>query len=154
MKGNILEVIIGGFVLIVSSFFMYFAYTSGGERIKQGYILTARFDDVSGIMTGSDVRLNGIKVGVVKSLMIDEDYQAKVELLLKDDVKIPKDSSAAITTDGLMGSKYVAIVVGYSDQKLKSSEEIEITRSAINMESLIGKLMMGGFGKETKGDAD
>jgi phospholipid/cholesterol/gamma-HCH transport system substrate-binding protein len=154
VKGNILEVIIGGFVLIVSSFFMYFAYTSGGEQIKQGYVLTARFDDVSGIMAGSDVKLNGIKVGVVKSLVIDEDYQAKVELLFRDDIKIPKDSSANITTDGLMGSKFISISVGYSEQKLKPSEEIEITKSAINIEGLISRFVMNGFGNGSKSNAN
>ncbi|MBQ2175789.1 MAG: outer membrane lipid asymmetry maintenance protein MlaD [Alphaproteobacteria bacterium] len=143
MKGNVLESVIGAVVLVIAAFCVYFAYTSSGEKIKGGYILTARFDDVSGLTNGSDVKLNGIKVGIVRSLKLDDNYQAKVELLLRDEIKIPSDSSVSVTTDGLMGNKFVAISTGFSDKKLKPNEEIEITRSAVNLEKLIDKFAVG-----------
>ena len=129
---------------------MYFAYVSGGEKIKEGYVLTARFDDVSGLARGADIKLNGIKVGIVKSLSLDKNYQAKVELLLRDGVRIPVDSSVAISTDGIMGNKYIAISAGFSEEKLKSNEEIEFTRSAVNLEKLIDKFAVGGDKKDEK----
>ncbi len=147
MKGNVLESVIGAVVLVIAAFFVYFAYTSSGEKIKGGYVLTARFDDVSGLTNGSDVKLNGIKVGIVKSLKLDDNYQAKVELLIRDDIKIPSDSSVSVTTDGLMGNKFVAISTGFSSEKLKPNEEIEITRSAVNLEKLIDKFAVGGNSK-------
>ena len=143
MKGNVLESVIGAVVLVIAAFCVYFAYISSGEKIKGGYILTARFDDVSGLTNGSDVKLNGIKVGIVRSLKLDDNYQAKVELLLRDEIKIPSDSSVSVTTDGLMGNKFVAISTGFSDKKLKPNEEIEITRSAVNLEKLIDKFAVG-----------
>lgn len=150
MKGNILEAVIGAVVLIVASFFIYFAYMSSGEKIKEGYVLIARFDDVSGLSSGSDVKLNGIKVGIIKNLTLDENYQARVELLLKDTVKIPADSSVSVTTDGLMGNKFVAISAGFSSEKLKPGDEIELTRSSINLEKLIDKFAINGTAQETK----
>ena len=147
MKGNVLESVIGAVVLVVAVLFVYFAYVSSGEKIKEGYVLIARFDDVSGLTSGSDIKLNGIKVGIVKSLKLDDNYQAKVELLIRDNVKIPVDSSVAITTDGLMGNKLVAISAGFSDEKFKSNEEIELTRSAVNLEKLIDKFALGGESK-------
>lgn len=147
MKGNLLESVIGAVVLIIATFVVYCAYVSSGEKIKGGYVLTARFDDVSGLTNGSDVKLNGIKVGIVKSLKLDENYQAKVELLLRDEIKIPSDSSVSVTTDGIMGNKFVSISAGFSAKKLKPSEEIEITRSAINLEKLIDKFAVGGTSK-------
>lgn len=143
MKGNILEAVIGAVVLIVASFFIYFAYVSSGEKIKEGYVLVARFDDVSGLAAGSDVKLNGIKVGIIKSLELDENYQAKLQLLIKDSIKIPSDSSAAVTTDGLMGNKFVNISIGFSKETLKPGEEIELTRSSVNLEKLIDKFALG-----------
>jgi phospholipid/cholesterol/gamma-HCH transport system substrate-binding protein len=148
MKGNVLEAIIGAVVLIVASFFMYFAYTSSGEKVKDGYLLLARFDDASGIMVGSDVKLNGIKVGVVKSLSLDENYQASVTILVKGDIKIPTDSSAHISTEGLMGNKFIAIIPGYKPEKMNVGDEIEITRSAVNLEGLIDKFLVGGGSKD------
>ncbi|MBQ9335533.1 MAG: outer membrane lipid asymmetry maintenance protein MlaD [Alphaproteobacteria bacterium] len=150
MKGNVLESVIGAVVLVIASLFVYFAYVSGGEKIKEGYVLTARFDDVSGLARGADIKLNGIKVGIVKSLSLDKNYQAKVELLLRDGVRIPVDSSVAISTDGIMGNKYIAISAGFSEEKLKSNEEIEFTRSAVNLEKLIDKFAVGGDKKDEK----
>ena len=138
---------IGAVVLVIAVFCVYFAYVSSGEKIKGGYVLTARFDDVSGLTNGSDVKLNGIKVGIVKNLKLDDNYQAKVELLIRDEIKIPTDSSVSVTTDGLMGNKFIAISTGFSDEKLKPNEEIEITRSAVNLEKLIDKFAVGGNSK-------
>ena len=150
MKGNLLESLIGAVVLAVAGFFIYFAYSTSGEKIKEGYVLVARFDDVSGLTNGSDIKLNGIKVGIVKNLKLDENYQAKVELLLKDKIKIPVDSSVSVTTDGIMGNKYIAITTGFSADVLKPNEEIEITRSSINLEKLIDKFATGSGDKEDK----
>lgn len=143
MRGNILESVIGAVVLVVAVFFIYFAYVSSGEKIKEGYVVTARFEDVSGLASGADVKMNGIKIGIVKTLKLDENYQAKVELLIKDTIKIPEDSAVAISTDGLMGNKYVAVSAGFSEEMLKPEQEIEITRSAVNLEKLIDKFALG-----------
>ncbi|MDR2667375.1 MAG: MlaD family protein [Holosporales bacterium] len=150
MKGNILEAVIGAVVLVVASFFVYFAYVSSGEKVKDGYILTARFDDASGISVGSDIKLNGIKVGIVKSLALDESYQARATLLIRSDVKVPDDSSAAITTDGIMGNKFIAIAAGYSEQKFAPGDEIESTRSSVNLEKLINNFALGGDKKKSE----
>jgi len=151
MKGNILEAVIGAVVLIVASFFIYFAYLSSGEKIKGGYVVIARFDDVSGLSSGSDVKLNGIKVGIIKNLSLDKNYQAKVELLLKDNIEIPSDSSVSVTTDGLMGNKFISISAGFAKEKLKPGDEIELTRSSVNLEKLIDKFAIGsGNSQEEK----
>ncbi len=143
MKGNFLEAVIGFAVLVVSAFFIYLAYEASGEKIKDGYILTARFEDVSGLTSGSDVKVNGIKVGIVKNLSLEEDYSVKVELLIQDKCKIPVDSSASISTDGIMGNKFVAISVGYSTKKMKQGDEFEDTKSSLNLEKLVDKFIAG-----------
>ncbi|MDR3030968.1 MAG: outer membrane lipid asymmetry maintenance protein MlaD [Holosporales bacterium] len=150
MKGNVLEAVIGAIVLIVASFFMYFAYISSGEKIREGYVLLAKFDDVSGLSTGADIKLNGIKIGIVKSLKIDESYQAQAELLIKDEIKIPKDSSASIVTEGIIGNKFVAMMPGFDEEKLKNGEEISLTQSAVNLEKLIVRFVASGNNGQEK----
>ncbi len=148
MKGNILEAIIGAIVLGISGFFVYFAFSSSGEKITHGYVLLAKFNNVGGLSVGSDVKINGIKIGIVKSLSIDENYQANAELLIKDKLKIPQDTSAAITTDGIMGNKFVSLNTGFSDDILSPNSEIESTRSALNLEDLIDKFIVKSVSKE------
>ena len=142
MKGNILEAVIGAVVLVVASFFMYFAYVSSGDKIKEGYVVFARFDDVTGLASGADIKMNGIKIGIVKELKIDENYQAVANFLIKNGVNIPDDSSAAISTDGIIGSKFVSIEPGFSENLLKEGDRISMTRSSVNLERLIDKFVV------------
>ncbi|MDR1365317.1 MAG: MlaD family protein, partial [Holosporales bacterium] len=129
MNGNMLEAAIGAVVLVVAVAFAYFAYASRDGDVTDGYALFARFSDVSGISVGSDVKMCGIKIGVVKKLKIDKDYQARVELLIKNDEPIPDDSSAEISSDGIMGNKFISILPGFSQNNFTPGAEIAITKA-------------------------
>ena len=147
MKTNVLEVVIGAVVIVAASFFLYFAYITSGEKIKDGYTLIARFEDVSGLTEGADVKINGIKVGIVKKLELDEDYSAKAELTIKNNYQIPDDSSLSISTDGIMGNKFISISIGYSDKYFEPEMEIEDTKSSLNLEKLLDKIITGFISK-------
>ena len=147
MKTNVLEVVIGAVVIVAASFFLYFAYVTSGEKIKDGYTLIARFEDVSGLTEGADVKINGIKVGIVKKLMLDEDYSAKVELTIKNEYQIPDDSALSISTDGIMGNKFISISIGYSDKYYEPEAEVDDTKSSLNLEKLVDKVITGFISK-------
>ena len=113
MNGNLFEALIGAVVLVVAGVFLVFAFTTADIGSVQGYQVVARFDRVDGLNIGSDVRLSGIKVGTVTSMELDhETFLAVVLMSVEPEVKLPKDSSAQIVTDGLLGGKFMAIVPG------------------------------------------
>lgn len=143
MRGNVLEAVIGAFVLVVAAFFMYFAYETSGEKLSKGYSVFAKFENSSGLSIGSDIRISGIKVGIIKSLKIDSDFQSLAEMHVNESVSIPSDSTASITTDGIMGNKYVSIEPGFEKEYLKPGEFFEKTRSSVSLESLIDKFLVG-----------
>jgi phospholipid/cholesterol/gamma-HCH transport system substrate-binding protein len=150
MRQNVIETIIGFIVLIIAVVFFAYAYQSSGkgDNVK-GYILKATFQSAEGIVKGSDIMIAGIKVGSVDDLSLDkESYLAQVNLKLQEEVLIPKDSVAAIVSQGLLGGKYVMIMPGAEEENLKDNEVIQNTQSSINLESLIGKFMY------SKGDSD
>lgn len=144
MRGNILEAAVGAIVLFVAAFFLYFAYTSNGEKINDGYTVVANFDNVGSLVTGADVKISGVKVGIVKSISVDSDYTACVTLLLKSNIRIPVDSAACIATDGLIGNKFVSISIGGESDTMKNGDKFDVTKSAVNLEDLIDKIV-GGF---------
>jgi phospholipid/cholesterol/gamma-HCH transport system substrate-binding protein len=144
MNGNILEAIVGAVVLVVAAASVYVAYTSGWREASGGYVLIAKFSNAGGITEGSDVKMSGIKIGVVNKLAIDEQYQARAELLINDGVTIPDDSSAAVTSDGIIGNKFISVITGFSQENFQPGAEITITRSAVNLESIIDKFVAGG----------
>jgi phospholipid/cholesterol/gamma-HCH transport system substrate-binding protein len=71
----------------------------------------------NGVKLGAPVRFAGVDVGEVKDLKFyfnPEEEKTKVEIhcSVKNDVKIPLDSSVWINTLGLLGEKYVEIMPG------------------------------------------
>jgi phospholipid/cholesterol/gamma-HCH transport system substrate-binding protein len=135
-----MEAIIGAVVLVVAGFFLVFAYTRSDVRQVSGYDVTADFNQVSGITVGSDVRMSGIKIGSVINQHLDPaSYQAVLGMSIDNRVKIPEDSSAKITSDGLLGSSYVMIEPGGSPDLLKNGGQIQYTQGAVDLMSLLGQ---------------
>lgn len=144
MRRNVLETVMGAIVLIVAGYFLFFSYTTAGVGRIDGYRVTAQFDRVDGLGVGSDVRLSGIKVGTVTAQRLDPvTYLAVVEMTIRDDIPLPRDSSAEIVSESLIGGKYLALVPGGSDDMLEAGQEIRYTQSAINLEQLVGRYIFG-----------
>lgn len=147
MQKNILETLMGAIVLLVAGTFLFFAYQGSQMHVEDGYNITAHFNNASGISLGSDVRIGGIKVGVVSNLGLDPtSYEAIVTMTIRRNTKLPQDSGAAIVSNGLLGEKYIQLTPGGDDKMLADGGKIEFTQSAINLEELIGKFMFSGGG--------
>ena len=81
MNKKPVETIMGIVVLVVAAFFLYFAYQVSDLQVVKGYDINAKFLKVGGLTVGSDVRINGIKVGTVIAQSLDPvDYVADVKL--------------------------------------------------------------------------
>lgn len=155
MGRNAIETIMGGVVLMVAGGFLLFAYERSTVKTVDGYNITARFNDISGISVGSEVRISGLKVGVVDDLILNAGtYQADASLMIKEDIKLPKDTSAAIVSTGLLGDKYIKLDPGGDNAMLKQGDEIRFTQSSISFEELIGKFMFSGGGVEEIPESD
>ena len=149
MSRNILETLLGAVVLIVAVGFLVFAYRSSQVQQNGGYELIARFDKVDGLEPGSDVLISGIKVGSVLDQSLDaETYRAEVRFSLREDVRVPADTSAAVVSNGLLGGKYLALVPGGDIEMLEPGGEVTLTQSAVNLEDLIGHMIFSQTGGE------
>jgi phospholipid/cholesterol/gamma-HCH transport system substrate-binding protein len=143
-----IEVVTGAIVLLIAGGFLVFAVANTGRGFgRDGYVLHAVFDHVDGLSTGADVRVAGVKVGSVGAIKLDpKTYQADVTFSVQHDVSLTTDSSATISTDGLLGGKYVALATGGEDATLKPGGTITITQGSVNIEALIGKYIFGSTG--------
>jgi phospholipid/cholesterol/gamma-HCH transport system substrate-binding protein len=152
MHRNVIETIMGGVVLIIAVVFLTFAYSSSNAGKVSGYMVTAKFGNVSGINPGSDVRLSGIKVGSVVDTTLDpQDYSAVVNLSIKDSVKLPTDTSARVLSDGLLGSNYLDLQPGADETMLEAGGKITKTQDPINIVDLLGRFVFGGLEKKAGG---
>jgi phospholipid/cholesterol/gamma-HCH transport system substrate-binding protein len=152
MSRQNIETIVGALVLFGAAYFLYFAYHRADMApAKSGYNVIANFERSDGLVVGSDVSIAGVKIGQVQTLTLDPaTYKAKVALRIAAEVKLPKDSSAQIVSDGLLGGKYVVILPGAEEAFLAPQEEIQYTQSSVNLETLIGKMMFDNSKPKTE----
>ena len=102
MKKSPIETVLGVIVIAVALYFAHFAADKIDARPMRGYEITAVFSRSGGLESGNDIRISGIKVGSVVGLDLTDDYTAKVTLSVREDVKLPVDTTAEIrrTPDG------------------------------------------------------
>jgi phospholipid/cholesterol/gamma-HCH transport system substrate-binding protein len=141
-RRSIVEVVIGAVVLLVAAGFLAYAIANSGRSAASGYTLYARFDHIDGLGVGNDVRLAGVKVGTVSQERIDpQTFQAVVGFSVRDDIKLPKDSAAIITSESLLGGKYLSLQPGGDEAVLQPGQMVTITQGSVSLEELLGKFI-------------
>lgn len=138
-NSSTLETISGicAIALIIAVIYIFSSNTHDDKITdSNSYILTASFSNIDGIIIGSDIKISGIKIGEVRNIKL-ENYRAKLLFNILSNYQIPDDSEAAVTTSGIMGDKYINIVPGISDDNFNNNDQINHTRSAINLENII-----------------
>lgn len=145
-KRDILETVLGGVVLVVAGLFLFVAYSSVDlESASDSYEVQARFDDIGGLATRSEIRISGITVGKVIDRRLDPDsYEAVVRLSLDSSVKLPLDTIAVIASDGLLGGKHLRLDLGGDEELIQPGQEILYTQSSPSIDSLISAMVHGG----------
>jgi phospholipid/cholesterol/gamma-HCH transport system substrate-binding protein len=137
---NAVETVMGAVVLVVAALFLFFAYTTSQVAAVAGYTLTARFNRVGGLRDGGDVRISGIKVGSVVSQTLDpKTFVAVVKMSIEPSIKLPVDTVATITSNGLFGDNYLSLEPGNEDALIAAGGQIDHTQSPMSLESLIGQ---------------
>ncbi len=142
MNKKPVETIMGIVVVLVAAFFLYFGYRVSDLQVVKGYEITAKFLKVGGLNVGSDVRINGIKVGTVVSQKLDTtDYIAEVKMSIAPDIKLPKDSEVAIVSDGLVGDKFIKITPGKAKELLADGDIVSNTKDFKTLEDMVGEII-------------
>ena len=149
MKSNTFEAIIGALVITLSIVFLYFGFSSIKLNNSDNYNISALFNRIDGIKIGSDIRMSGIKIGTVSKQELDNtSFEAKVSMSIDSKILIPDDSSAKITSDGLLGGNYISIEPGGSDIFLSNDEEIFFTQGSVDLIGLVGEALFSVEGEK------
>ena len=139
-----MEIAVGGMMLAVVA--LCFVASYSGDRLspQSGYAVTAGFNKVDGLADGDDVRLSGIRIGHVEGQKLDPHFRAVLTLRIESGIKLPADSSAAIHTDGLFGSKFIVIDPGGDLAMLEDGDEIQYTQDAVIVEHMLDLIIAEG----------
>ncbi len=157
MVRRVPELTAGFAVIAIAACFLVYALRGAGEINTGGYPLQAQFGSIGALTVGADVKIGGVVVGHVASETLDPTtYAAVIKLAMNNNIKVPDDSSASITSDSLLGGTYVNISPGGSNTMLKPGASFPVTQSAVNIEDLLGKFifsMGNGPSKSASGGA-
>lgn len=142
MGRNVIETIMGGVVLLVAGIFLAFAYNNADLAEVKGYQVKAMFSSVGGLAPGGDVRINGIKVGTVLDQSLDPiTYDAVVSMSIAPHLKLPADTAAAISSEGLLGAKFIKLDPGRSEETIADGGFVGRTINYKSIEEMVGELI-------------
>jgi phospholipid/cholesterol/gamma-HCH transport system substrate-binding protein len=147
-RSPVRDFLVGLFVLAGLGAVAYLSFSVGGLSYSGpgGLTVFADFDQTGGLKTRAPVVISGVKIGQVKSITLDKNFRARVEMDLDSRLEIPTDTIASIVTAGILGDRYVSLQLGGEEQMLKSGDTLTFTESALILESLIGKFLYGRGG--------
>ncbi len=145
MQRKSIEIWVGIFMLVGIAAIVMLAVqvSAAGTGTGKSYRVEARFDNVGGLNVKAPVMIGGVRVGRVGGIWIDkEDYVAVVGLDIDQQYDtLAVDTGASILTSGLLGAQFVGLSPGFSDIYLEQGDTLELTQSAIQLESLISQFM-------------
>ena len=148
MGHNVFETILGAVVLALAALFLTFAYSSADLHKVKGYVISANFPMVDGVKEGTDVKINGVKVGSVARLNLITDpgpsqYLVSVAMTINPSVELPTDTMALVASESLLGGKYMSLEPGVDESLIKRDGTGRITRTQapMRLDDLIGQLI-------------
>ena len=152
MRTRTLEIGVGAFMLVGALALVMMAIQVSGLSPKSTgstYELLAYFNNAGALKTRAKIAMAGVTIGQVKAVELDkETYTAMVVMSIDQKVdNIPIDSTASIVTAGLLGEQYISVSIGGDEAYLRDGERFEETQSALILEELIGKFLLGAVGK-------
>jgi len=147
MTTRFIEIMVGLFVVLgFLALFMLAMKVSNLSRLssKEGYEVSAYFENIGGLKVRSPVTVSGVRVGQITEIVYDSDrYEAKVVMRIQAAHDyFPTDTTASIYTAGLLGEQYVALEPGAEEDVLTTGDTIEFTQSALVLEEIIGKIVV------------
>jgi phospholipid/cholesterol/gamma-HCH transport system substrate-binding protein len=144
-QNNVAESLIGAGVVAIALVCGALAYYRTGTGGLSGYEINAKLSKADGLATGTDVRLAGIKVGTVSDLTLDpKTYLVTVHMNIRNDIKLPLDSSVLVTQAGFLGGQYLSITPGGDDKMMAAGSYFENAQGSIDVMGLVGRFATGG----------
>ena len=138
-----LEYVLGLLILIISiiSIFYYSSKINLFNKVDTLKV-NSSFFDIGNINIGNDVKIMGVKVGEVSSISLDqENFMAVITSSVDESIKIPNDSIFKIANNGFIGSPYIEIELGNSNEIFKNNDYTINNVDAVSLEEIINNFI-------------
>jgi len=154
MKRSAIETVLGAVVLLVAGVFLFYSYETANVKRVSGYEVTADFSGIGGLGIGDDVQISGVKIGTITEVSLDpETYLARVRMNIEPGVKLPEDTAALISSESLLGGRYLALEPGGAEEMIPPGGRVPYTQAPQNLEQLLGQFIFSMQGDDKKDGA-
>lgn len=154
------EVSVGFLMLLGIVALVFLAIQVSGLSVKNwthnDYTVSATFSNIGNLKIRAPVRIAGVEVGNVIAIRLDpKSFEALVTFTIDNKAdNVPLNSTAAITSSGLLGDNFLSISPGFYEdsehpENLQEGSVITTTYSATSIESLISAFMSSAEGKKS-----
>ena len=133
-----------GLLILITSIICIFYYSSKINFFNkiESFQIHSSFFDKGNINIGNEVKIKGVKVGEVSRISLDQDsYMAIVTSSVDESIKIPNDSVFKISNNGFIGSPYIEIQLGNSEETLKNNDNTINNVDAVSLEEIINNFI-------------
>ena len=115
-------IVIAGIVLL----FWGINYLKGKDFFTSQKLVYAVYERIDGLAPSNPVQVNGLKIGLVKTLTLLPDHSGRivVSMHISNDVRIPRNSMAQIFGTDLLGSKAIRFVFGDSKEDVQNGDTL------------------------------
>jgi phospholipid/cholesterol/gamma-HCH transport system substrate-binding protein len=115
-------------ILVIASILLFiwgYSFLKGRDLFNDYKTFYVEYENVEGLASSAPVTLNGLNIGKVNSIKINETTgKLLVELQIKTDFPISKSSIASIYEPGFIAGKQIAIYPNYEDKSLAADGEM------------------------------
>jgi len=136
--------IVGIFIFLAIVILIVAVFTLGSQKKTFVKVITVKaiFDDVSGLQTGNNVWLSGVKIGTVKKMTFTKDAMVEVDMHIDDRIAplIHKDAKAKVSSNGLMGNKIIVIFGGSRSSPVVHDNDYLLPEKPVSTEDMLATL--------------
>lgn len=133
-----------GIVTVVTlvAFIWGFNYLKGKDLFNKHRTFYVVYNNVSGLMTANAVTISGLSIGQVDDIyfMENDPSHVVVELTISNDIKIPVNSTARISSIDLLGTKGIEIVLGDAGKFLQSGDTLR-AETGLSLQEEVNKMV-------------
>ena len=137
------EFVLGLLILIISIISIFY-YSSKINLLNNTdtFQINSSFFNIGNMNIGNDVKINGVKVGEVLNIKLDQEtYMAIITSSVDKSIQIPDDSVFKISNNGFIGSSYIEIQLGNSEELLKNNDYSVNNIDAVSLEEIINNFI-------------
>jgi phospholipid/cholesterol/gamma-HCH transport system substrate-binding protein len=114
------------FAFAIIALLIILEFAGGYDFLKRGYRLHALFKNVQELKIGDPVKIAGVQVGRVDSIILTNSF-ADVTLNLQKGLDVKTDSKASLKFTGFMAQNYVSIELGAAETVAENGMYLQTT---------------------------